>query len=64
MKAALKAIIATLEHTAESIHLDTELVSQLDGTDITIREFDEFVHDLGKNRIMARRILEAINYEN
>ena len=60
MKAALRNLIATLEHSAETIHLDSEVVSMLEGTDITLREFDEFVHDLGKNRMMARRILEAV----
>tara|TARA_R110002012_G_scaffold68169_2_gene177196 strand:+ start:1250 stop:1435 length:186 start_codon:yes stop_codon:yes gene_type:complete len=60
MKAALKNIIAANEHAAETIHLDSEIVKMLEGTDITLREFDEFVHDLGKTRMMARRILEAV----
>ena len=59
MKAALENLIATLEHVVESLNLDRDHEYAVEN----LREYDEFIHDLGKDRMKARAILESVKYQ-
>ena len=59
MKAALENLIATLEHVAESLNEDRDHQFAKENP----REYDEFLHDLGKDRMKARAILESVKYQ-
>ena len=47
MKAALQNLIATLEHVVQSLNEDRDH----DYVKENPREYDEFIHDLGKDRM-------------
>jgi len=59
MKAALENLIATLEHVVESLNLDRDHEYAVEN----LREYDEFIHDLGVDRMRAREILESVKYQ-
>jgi len=59
MKAALENLIATLEHVVQSLNEDRDHEYVKDNP----REYDEFIHDLGKDRMKARAILESVKYQ-
>ena len=59
MKAALENLIATLEHVVQSLNEDRDH----DYVKENPREYDEFIHDLGKDRMKAKAILESVKYQ-
>ena len=59
MKAALENLIATLEHVVESLNEDRDHQFAKDWP----RKYDQFIHDLGVDRMRAREILESVKYQ-
>ena len=58
MITAIKNLIANIEHVVETLNLerDHEFVKNNE------RIYDELIHDLGKNRMIAREILQSLKY--
>jgi len=58
MITAIKNLIANIEHVVETLNLerDHEFVKNNE------RIYDELIHDLGKNRMTAREILQSLKY--
>jgi hypothetical protein len=59
MKKTLEALIAVLELTVENLTLEWDSKYAKDWP----RKYDQFIHDLGVDRMRARQILEVVKYE-
>jgi len=59
MKVALENLIATLEHVVESLNLERDHEFAKNWPN----KYDQFIHDLGVDRMRAREILESVKYQ-
>jgi len=59
MKKTLEALIAVIELSVENLNLERDSQYAKDWP----RKYDQFIHDLGVDRMRARQILEAVKYE-
>ena len=58
MKSALANIIHTIEHTVETLNLERDHELAINHQ----RDYDLFIHDLGKIRMQARVMLQMVKY--
>tara|TARA_R100001086_G_scaffold191210_1_gene108525 strand:+ start:5439 stop:5639 length:201 start_codon:yes stop_codon:yes gene_type:complete len=61
MKSLLELIIATYNHVGRELNLERDLLMEGE-IDITEREFDEFIHDIGTIGMRAKRFLREVKY--
>jgi hypothetical protein len=59
MKSLLELIIATYNHAGRELNLERDLIMSVN---ITEREFDEFIHDIGTIGMRAKRFLREVKY--
>ena len=59
MKSLLELIIATYNHAGRELNLERDLIL---GINITEREFDEFIHDIGTIGMRAKKFLREVKY--
>tara|TARA_R100001594_G_scaffold76827_1_gene111453 strand:+ start:5305 stop:5499 length:195 start_codon:yes stop_codon:yes gene_type:complete len=59
MKSLLELIIATYNHAGRELNLERDLIMSVN---ITEREFDEFIHDIGTIGMRAKKFLREVKY--